>query len=727
MSEPTKVSFSGSKSRSRRNRTNTEARSRGEGGGDLLAEFLKSGGDIITTLTKLKRQSPEAYVDALRRIASHLGNRAMLQLNLEVTKKAMRAGVAQGGSTGHAKGSPVSYMAGAGDSSSSKETSPSPQDGGGSTLDGPPREIYTESDLKQFLAEPMLGEDYFERLFEILRHMQPVGEDGEFTSTDQELFRRVSSSGYMLWKAKNIRRFGPESNWPPVLRRDTSAMVTKAYQLIESSSELPPADMVADILRPLNTAAQHQILSYWRSHGEPAHRSLKNLDARKKYFDLILAKLSGDRFQDEDPYGDAPILDLHERSEAEQYDYFKKLAKVRGYTFVETDTSNPKNRILYYAFNVRFYDLTTTKGHDSPRTKGSQYTGRLFLVWKDAKGKHVRSWLWSNTGKGGSKSKKTKQIANKRFADGTGMGSFEGNSLGMPTKKDKYAIKKNKDIEGLVRMAGEYAKKAKIHLKSGNKVLMMTKSTINVPNRSNQSLKNAETAARLALLGKKMAKLVAMSVARIKQLNNGKLPDGSESLANVEDEVVSAARKLFDDARDFWNVAYMQHRSVEEEKALQRWQKMVESGDSKASEAYHEYDSLRQRNAELMKEDNALPWLQEGQYFTRKGKKYGTDMWSVNMGVRGKKGGGFVAVDRDWNSNLLLDDSESKVYSSSIGTGVLIHTSKSNGDNTGWSIGCQIAPKNIYAKFVKVLRQGGKDAQQFSYIVVDARHMPPFE
>jgi hypothetical protein len=61
-----------------------------------------------------------------------------------------------------------------------------------------------------------------------LRQLAPVGENATPGPLDTLIDTRLT--GDARWRAQNIRRYGPENRWPPILRGDTAAIISAAQQ-----------------------------------------------------------------------------------------------------------------------------------------------------------------------------------------------------------------------------------------------------------------------------------------------------------------------------------------------------------------------------------------------------------------------------------------------------------------------------------------------------------------
>ena len=578
-----------------------------------------------------------------------------------------------------------------------------------------------------------------------LRQLTPVGVGATPTALDTAIDSRLS--GDARWRAQNIRIYGPEASWPPILRGDTAAIITAARAKLTAGTAPEPASAVADALRPLNQTAQHQAITEWR-RDIPAAR-FGGAAARTTYFDEVMRLLDGPRFGPADDLtAAAPILDLETRSEAELYAYFQQVCSHRGFTFTETDVSqaiDASNPIRYNAFNIRGYDSTTTAGSANPRltvTTGTDFTGRMFLVWLDASGQHVRNWEWSNTGIGATKLRDTRNRGKDLLRDEGGVDRFDTDTRGRTTTAERRAIGRETDVTVLARAAETNAADATTQAATATTQAQAadaaagTRANAGVPGTGTQAL--AITALTTALAARQAADRAIRNADRaIARLAGAAPPAGVAAPADSKAAAEAAkttAEAAFDQARGAWVIARQQLLATAEEDARREWERLV--ADPAATEAQRTaartaYTNAQRRNNSgggegntgQMSENNALPWLQEGQYVAnlRSGDKGGHRYWAVDSGMD-PTGNGTAPVDRDWDADGRIDPGERDVPGTAVGTGILIH----RGDRTSGSIGCQVAPDNPYGEFVDALSGSGSPARSFSYVVVESRHLPPW-
>ncbi len=578
-----------------------------------------------------------------------------------------------------------------------------------------------------------------------LRQLTPVGVGAAPGALDTAI--ETGLSGDARWRAQNIRIYGPENLWPPILRGDTAAIISAARTKLTAGAAPEPAAAVADALRPLNQNAQHQCITEWR-RDIPAAR-FGDAAARTAYFDSVTQLLDGPRFGPADDLNAVPpILDLDTRTEAELYTYFQQVCTARGFTFTQTDTSqaiNAANPIRYNAFNVRGYDQTTTAGAVDPRmsvTRRDDFTGRMFLVWQDSAGQHVSNWEWSNTGIGASKLTDTRTRGQDLLRDEGGVDRFGTDARGKVARADRTAIAGERNTETLARAADQDATDAATQASNATTeaaaadASAATRGDAGTPTTGTQAL--AQTALVTALGARRTAERAILNADRaIRLIGSGTPPVGVVPPADskaVAEAAKTEAQAAFDQARGAWLIARQQLLATSEETTRREWERLVADPAATAEQrtaARTAYDNARRLNNNgsgggntgQMSENHALPWLQEGQYVAnlRSGEeKGGQPFWSVDSGMEAGSGGGTAPVDRDWDADGRIDPGERDMPGTAVGTGILIH----QGASTHSSIGCQIAPADAYGEFVAALSGSGSPARSFAYIVVEGRHLP---
>lgn len=570
------------------------------------------------------------------------------------------------------------------------------------------------------LAELRKAEVSPEAVLSLLRSMQPVGAGNDTAPLDQLLVQKLS--GDARWRAQNIRRYGPETKWPPELRKDTKQIIDKARAAVVRGDT---PETVADLLRPLTGNARHQCITLWRS---TIRQKLPN------YYDLVLKALDGKSYAPApNQPATPPLLNLEGKSEAELYAYLKRVCEARGYSFKETQDPEKKGaQVEYTAINIRGYDRTTSKDPKDHKLTAKDYSGRMFLCWKDGKGTHCSNWQWSNTGTGATKLDTTHARGDRLLKDEAKIDGFEADARGKVSSKEQIGIDKGKDADAAQAQADQLTQQAQSGAQAANQQAQLAKQLSASRAQAKSCKTNAEEAMTAALNARKQAEMAQAYGRRAAQIR--KKP-------YVKNEAAEQAKKLaeqtFEMARNAWVLARQQELSNSEEETRKAWEAVrdnPEATDKEKEDARKKYEAARtknnnglgENNSGQMAESNALPWLQEGQYTARLtgAKKGEMDYWVLDAGMDGEKGySGNTPVDRDWNADGKIDEGETDVPGTAMGTAVLIH----RGDTTRWSIGCQVAPQKEYGQFVDKLKQGGNLQKSYNYIVIDAQNMLPWE
>lgn len=585
-------------------------------------------------------------------------------------------------------------------------------------------------------------------VLEHLRQLTPVGVGATPTALDTAIDAHLT--GDALWRAHNIRIYGPEANWPPILRGDTALMLGTIRGRLMAGT-MPTEAEVADALRPLNRTAQHQAITAWRRE-IPTVRFGGGAQ-RTAFFDRVMQLLDGPSYAPVDDLGAVPpILDLETRTEAELYAYFQRVCSARGFTFQETDLSVPissANPIKFMAFNIREYERTTTAHAASARTAvtgRTDFTGRMFLLWRDGTApgvQHAPNWEWSNTGIGATKLGDTRAHGDEQLSAEAGFGGFNSDSRGAVSRTDRRAITAATDADTVARDAQQHA--ADATTSAATAATQATTAETSSANRAVATVATtgtqalATTALTTALAARQAAARAILEADRaIRLLGSGTVSAGIQAPADSKTAAEAAktsARDSYARARGAWIIARQQHLASEEERLRREWERVEADPASTADQkrdARRAYDAARTRNNSGsgesntgdMSENNALPWLHEGQYVAnlRSGDKGGYAFWSVDAGISAN-GNGMAPVDRDWDADGRIDPGERDVPGTAVGTGVLIH----RGDATTHSIGCQVAPEDAYGEFVAALSTGrSSPARTYAYVVVEARHLPPW-
>jgi hypothetical protein len=540
-------------------------------------------------------------------------------------------------------------------------------------------------------------------------------------------------TGDAQWRATKIRRYGPESDWPPELRNDTFGIITHARDAVLEGRE---PWFVADLLRPLNRTAQHQAIRVWRTDQGDLDDTLGGLP-RSEYLDAIQVALDGPNYAPTDELGNAPILNLEDRTEAELYDYLQRVYEVRGMTF---DTNPGIRQVL----NIRNYGLTTTEGSELGIQSGATFHARAFTLWIDEDGtKHVSHSQFGSTGVGGSKLRTTNERGDQ-LAEDAGFEDFDSDEDGKLSRGERSDIISVSDWAALGKALDQEAMSALGLSSVPAHLVILAQGLSQSGTAPNEASDAAEQAMDNALSVRRIVKRCKAMAERVLALTRGSRDEEALAVADraniaqgnvqgIEDELETA----YNSARDTWLVARMQILSNTEEAARETWSLAAEEfGDEsrQAQEAHRAWRAAQNANNRShgqwnngeMSEMNAVAWLQEGQYSAnrRGGTKNGDNFWSINSGMDGGSWSGLSPVDRDWNGDGFIEEGEQNVEGTAVGTGILIH-SVTNGTRTSGSIGCQTAYGEEYENFEDSVEDDrGNSLRQFSFSLVDARHLP---
>src|SRR5262249_47564315 len=131
--------------------------------------------------------------------------------------------------------------------------------------------VTTLADITSVLSAPPVSDEIAALVIRALRGLPPLltagtafGQGQSAAVTSDAVVKQIDAAltGDARWRAHNLRVWGPESGWPPMLRNDTNAIITAARSLLLAPGTSAAA--LADALRPLNAAAQHQVIGWWR-------------------------------------------------------------------------------------------------------------------------------------------------------------------------------------------------------------------------------------------------------------------------------------------------------------------------------------------------------------------------------------------------------------------------------------------------------------------------------
>jgi Domain of unknown function (DUF4157) len=545
--------------------------------------------------------------------------------------------------------------------------------------------------------------------------------------------------GDARWRARNLRIWGAEDRWPPILRNDTFAIITEARGKIGVGQE----KAVADGLRPLDASARHQTLQWWRSQRQGG------MD--EKFFDRVAAELVGPSFAP-DPAAptDAPILDLEAKGEQLIYTYFRDVVfPARGFAFYETP-DDPKADVVYQVINIRGHDLTKSSvQRDKARLDVTTMNGHLYVLWKDDAGTklHVdKGWDWSTTGGGVSKQNGVAAAGQNELAK-AGMAATDWKAKGGASAASSQALAALPDAQAALGEAAHRADLAKDEAKWAAALAMSAnpQGTGDAATARRQqgeargAVDSAINAHRLCTEAEAAAKEAE------KRLGTGATSDDQQKLAALRATLAWSDRTATDawtTARDGYLVLTRQIASREEEELLAAWKALPDGKDKE--DAYVAYQAKRKANERALNEEMAIPWIDEGEYRAARvgptrNKTGGWDFdgqqyFHINSGISTGVGG-VVPAARDWSGDGTASAGEAGTTASAVGTGVQMHP----GDGAAASIGCNVGSRQPdasgqvpYTSLIKRLggnRSGnpkGAPAASFTYIVVEATHLPPW-
>lgn len=198
------------------------------------------------------------------------------------------------------------------------------------------------------------------------------------------------------------------------------------------------------------------------------------------------------------------------------------------------------------------------------------------------------------------------------------------------------------------------------------------------------------------------------------------------------------------------------HRAAEEEdQLLKEWvvlrRKAAElkpddpaAAAAKAAEAaaYQRFTSKRVVNNRLLaNEEAATPWTMQGQYEAVHGAAGGqkphptVGFYVPNAGITKSGSGGYMPAYRDYSGSGTVDNGQRDIGNTAIGTRVLIHHGVGSADSQGCNVGKMRGGllrrlNTDMSKEDDSQGSQGEDtpkAKRFSYIVVEAENLPPWE